>query len=133
MQLSVLVVDDNPVDRIANKRLLWRANLFHTVDVCDSGEAALDLLRHNASRNVDLLLVDVHMPGMDGFDFLGAAVSEFGDAFARAVVIMLTSPLGPAERDRVAGFLYITQYIAKPLTDAAVAELVKMLGQTPGS
>jgi two-component system sensor histidine kinase/response regulator len=59
---SVLVVDDEPMNRS-----LLRASLSATCDVAEaaSGPAALALL---AARPVDLVLLDVMMPGMDGFE-----------------------------------------------------------------
>lgn len=60
---SVLVVDDEPINRTALERLLVSEG-YETI-VCDNGVEALALL---AERSVDLILLDIMMPGMDGFE-----------------------------------------------------------------
>lgn len=65
----ILVVDDNPVDRALLIRFLVGDG--HTPLEADSGERALELLRDGA-RDVDLVLLDLLMPGMDGFETLAS-------------------------------------------------------------
>jgi signal transduction histidine kinase len=76
----VLVVDDEPGILRQCKRLLERAGL-QAIAVADPGEG-LEILEHNP---VDLLLVDVLMPDMDGFELIDRALSWQPDL---AIVVM---------------------------------------------
>ena len=67
----VLVVDDSTMSR--RKIAMAVKNLGHTWTEVDSGEAALDFLRDN---DVDLVLLDIMMPGLDGFGVLQAMRSD---------------------------------------------------------
>ena len=67
----VLVVDDSALSR--RKIAMAVRNLGHEWTELDSGEAALDFLREN---DVDLVLLDILMPGLDGFGVLEAMRSE---------------------------------------------------------
>lgn len=60
---AILVVDDNPVKRIALRAML--APLDYAVVEADSGRAALEAL---ASQTFALILMDVRMPTMNGFE-----------------------------------------------------------------
>jgi len=61
----LLVVDDNEMNRdMLSRRLAKRG---HTVETASSGAEALDLI---GSRHFDLILLDVMMPGIDGFEVL---------------------------------------------------------------
>src|SRR5262245_21869455 len=59
---SILVVDDHPANLVALEAVL--DPLGHEVIKCSSGEEAL---RHLLSRDFALILLDVQMPGLDGF------------------------------------------------------------------
>jgi adenylate cyclase len=61
----ILVVDDNPANRELLRRQLIREG--HEVLLCASGREALDLLRQ---QRVDLILLDVLMPEIDGYEVL---------------------------------------------------------------
>lgn len=62
---KILIVDDDRVNLIIAKRLLGKE--YEPVTV-DSGAKALDYLKDN---HVDLVLLDIQMPGMDGFEVMG--------------------------------------------------------------
>ena len=81
----VLVVDDNPVDRALLVRFLVAEG--HEAIDADSGERALELLRDGA-RDVDIVLLDLLMPGMDGFATLAAIKGD--EALAHLPVIVIS-------------------------------------------
>ncbi len=81
----ILVVDDNPVDRALLTRFLVGEG--HTPVEADSGERALELLRDGA-RDVDLVLLDLLMPGLDGFETLAAIKGD--EALAHLPVIVIS-------------------------------------------
>lgn len=64
---TILVVDDSVVDRKLAANMLEKAG--HIVTVAPTGEAAVALL---SETSVDLVLLDVNLPGMSGFDVLVA-------------------------------------------------------------
>jgi len=67
----LLVVDDNRVNRLLLGRLLEQ--LGHTVTFAENGRDALDALRQ---RRVDLVLLDIEMPEMDGYQTLEALAAD---------------------------------------------------------
>ncbi|CAM6082801.1 unnamed protein product [Calypogeia fissa] len=69
--LKVLVVDDNRVCLAVLEKMLNRCK--YTVTTCNSAAMALSLVQ-DKSTPFDLVLCDVHMPGMDGFKLLEALV-----------------------------------------------------------
>jgi PAS domain S-box-containing protein len=63
---TILIVDDDPAAIDALRRIL-RRNGYGTLIGCSRPEAALDLI---AQHRPNLIMLDLHMPGMDGFDVL---------------------------------------------------------------
>ena len=112
---SVLVVDDSLPVRIQLKKPLEKA--FDHVDVAETGEEALDLL---ARRSYDLVLLDVILPGIDGYETCKRIKSD--PRHVDTPVVMLTSNSSPA--DKVKGKLAGCEtYLIKPVK-AAVFETV---------
>lgn len=65
--LQILVVDDDDVDREQVQRLLARSGFDFQVTEAQDADLALDLI---GKRNFDCVLLDCHMPGMDGLDLV---------------------------------------------------------------
>jgi CheY-like chemotaxis protein len=112
----VLVVDDEP-----DIALIVRVTLEsdgHDVDVASDGESALSMVDEGA---YDAVLLDVTMPGMDGFDVLTALKSDPEPTVSSIPVIMLTARTGDMDRIRggIEGALY---YLTKPFSGADLKE-----------
>ena len=113
----VLVVDDNAQVRSAVTRFL-RLHAFH-VEVASDGRSALNEL---AQRPADFVLLDVDMPGMNGFEVCRRIKANPANAFTP--VIMLTA-LDSSE-DRVRGAeAGADGYLAKPVPPAELVARVK--------
>lgn len=113
----ILIVDDEPdIGRILG--LILRAAGFEVAAV-DGGR---DALAHLASSATDLVLLDVTMPEIDGFETL-RRIRE-APATARLPVLMLTANASAADRTR-AQSLGADDFIAKPFDPADVVERVR--------
>ena len=104
--LKVVLVDDNAVNRMVASRLLQ--SLGHEVRSADSGREALVLC---AIEDPDVVLLDLHMPGLDGIDTLKALRAQGTTSVALAV----TADVSASERGvwTTAGF---QGYLGKPFT-----------------
>jgi two-component system chemotaxis sensor kinase CheA len=89
----VLVVDDSLTTRMLEQSILESAG--YEVDVALSGEEALGLVR---AKPYALILVDVEMPGMDGFTFIERLRAE--PALREIPAILVTSRAAPEDRRR---------------------------------
>ncbi len=104
---SILVVDDNPVTRVLCSRVLAREG--YEVMLAEDGIEALRLVKENPA---DLVLLDVMMPGLDGFDVLEALRKIYPSDRLR--ILMVTAK--DQSEDVVKAFkLGADDYITKPL------------------
>jgi DNA-binding NarL/FixJ family response regulator len=81
MATTVLIVDDHAAFRVAARRVLERAG-YEVVAAAADGETAL---RAVADLRPDVVVLDVQMPGIDGFE-VAARLSEAGDAPAIVLI-----------------------------------------------
>lgn len=119
--LTVMVVDDSlSVRRVLTNRLTsagW--NPLQAKDGLD----ALDQLQQ-MTIPPDLLLVDIEMPRMDGYEFINTLRKQF--EYAHLPVIVLTSRAGQKHRDR-AFEVGATEYLVKPYQDDVLLSLIRRL------
>ena len=108
---SILVVDDEPNYQIVLSELLKDEG--YEVFTADSAEAALPLLR---TTDLDLVLTDMKMPGMDGIEFL-KKIKEFDPELP---VILITA-YAEVERAVEAMHLGAFTYLAKPFSQPAAS------------
>lgn len=120
--LRILLAEDNLVNRLVTVRLLEKQG--HTLDIAVDGNEAV---AKGKAGNFDLILMDVQMPGMDGFEAT-AALREIDAARGRHVpIIAMTAHALKGDRERclAAG---MDGYISKPFK---VEELLTQIENLP--
>jgi two-component system, LytTR family, response regulator len=104
--ISVLIVDDEPLARRTVRLLAERDPAVRIVGECANGTDAVGALQR---LPVDLVFLDIQMPGLDGF----AALARAGDAQAPAVVVVTAF----AEHAVRAFDVQAVDYLLKPFDD----------------
>lgn len=104
----VLIVEDDPMVAMINEQYVKKNKQFTVVGTCKDGAAALDYL---SSNEADLLILDVFMPQMDGFETL----RQIRKRQIPVDVIMVTAA---DEREALEEALHlgIVDYLIKPFT-----------------
>ncbi len=117
---KALIVDDSPDNRALLAAYLSKWNL--EFDMAENGREALEKAR---SKNFDMILMDIQMPEMDGFE----AVSRLRNEDHSEIIIALTAHAMKGDREKCleAGF---NDYLSKPLNREDLNGLLKKyLGQ----
>lgn len=115
--MKILVVDDESRMRKLVKDFLVRSN--YEVAEAGNGEEALDLFYED--KTIDLILLDIMMPKMDGWQ-----VCREIRQFSKVPIIMLTAK--SEERDELLGFeLGVDEYISKPFSPKILVARVEAI------
>jgi CheY-like chemotaxis protein len=114
----ILVADDNPVNR--RLAVIFLKQLGVSVDEVENGEQAVLACQ---STRYDLVLMDVHMPIMDGIEATRQIRALENNCNARIPIVALTADAMHEERER---FLRsgMDDHIAKPITLQALGSLI---------
>ena len=115
MKSNILVVDDEPVARQSLTDILRLEG--HNVTSAPNGQAAVEYVR---THPIDLMIVDLRMPGMDGLE----VVQVVNQISPETEVILLTA-FGSTETAIQALRLRIHDYLLKPASPAQVLASVK--------
>lgn len=108
MTQSVLVVDDEPMARTLLRLMLIRAGF--NVTEAEDGFDALDKVRKNRP---DVILLDVMMPGMDGFAVCERLRNDVDTAALPIIMLSAKTDLGSINRGLRVG---ATVYLTKPIS-----------------
>jgi CheY-like chemotaxis protein len=122
---NILIADDVKEMRILLKALLTGAE--HNVLEAESGVQAMELLEKN--KDVDLLLLDIRMPNMDGFQVL----TRIGEMFPKGVRPRVCFISSSADREAVMKAVELggDGYIVKPIDPKLLMEKVNSLLSKP--
>lgn len=125
--MKVLLAEDNPVNRTLARKLLEKHG--HSVVIAENGRQALEAL---GRQSVDLILMDVQMPEMDGLEATRAIREKEKGTGAHQSIIALTAHAMKGDRERclAAG---ADDYLTKPIhTPDLLAALDRIQGaKTP--
>ena len=119
--LHILLAEDNRVNQTVVIRLLEKRG--HTCSVACDGKQALDALER---EQFDLILMDVQMPDMDGFDATAAIRKKEQATGAHIPIIAMTAHAMKGDRERClkAG---MDAYISKPVSSKSLVEAIDRL------
>lgn len=125
-QRTLLVVDDDPDIRGFLEQAL--SHQGYRVQTAAGGQEALDMVRESPP---DLILLDLKMPGMDGYEVI-RRLKENEDTRAIPIIVITASPVDK-ERDKVRVLgMGASQYLVKPLSvQELVAEIKKAIAEGP--
>ncbi len=118
---NIMVVDDSVSVRRIVSNLIKNAGWQPTV--AKDGLEALEMIQHS-TQPPNLILLDVEMPRMDGYEL--AATLRSQDAYKDVPIVMLTSRAGEKHR-RKAFELGVTDYLVKPYQDEVLLGTIRQL------
>ncbi|MEM1360952.1 MAG: response regulator [Pseudomonadota bacterium] len=126
-KVTFLIVDDDKVAVMSIQRALKKLRLLNPVEVAVDGQEALDRLRGETEGEIVkpyIILLDLNMPRMDGFEFLEQVRKDW--ELQNSVIFVLTTSDAP--KDIAAAYAHkIAGYIIKDDAFETVKSAISML------
>ena len=116
------MVDDDP--EITSLVQYTLESMGHQIQTCDNGREVLETMR---TQKPDLLILDVMLPGVDGYS-LTNQISE--DPSTKDIPIVILSALEPS-RSMFQKFAQVSAFLTKPFNTDDLTEAVKTALSTP--
>jgi CheY-like chemotaxis protein len=108
-RLNVLIVEDSAISAVVTRRLLQR--MGHTVTINNSGQECLSSLK---SKDFDLILMDIQMPGLNGFETTQLIRQQELTTGAYSQIYALSAMVMKEDRDRCLA-IGMDGYLKKPI------------------
>ena len=134
----LILIDDNKVDNFVNLRMLKAAGLIGEFLVFENPRDAFEWFcspegsNHQKAAN-SIVLLDINMPDIDGFQFLDKLEKEHPTGFPNYLMLMLTSSNDLADQVRASNYDQVLGYFHKPLTlNKIERSLIPLIGSLFG-
>lgn len=127
---KVLCVDDDSISLTISQLLLKRTGFAIEVVTAIDGSDALEYFdtlfteETNPIENApELILLDINMPVMNGWEFLQAYVPLYTEKLANTKIVILSSTIDPEDFALAKQYPVVVQFISKPLSIENLEEL----------
>jgi len=124
----IFIVDDDPIHQQIAKIMIDRQGISHDMRTFSDAQEVLDYLQGYAGHGEplpDVILLDLNMPVIDGWDFL-EAYAVFQAALPASIrIYVLTSSIDENDRERVRAYPFVKGYLTKPLTRDVILQLAE--------
>jgi CheY-like chemotaxis protein len=123
-EVTLLIVDDDDVDVQGIQRAFKRMRILNPISRVKNGIEALEILRGDLSKKPTIVLLDLNMPVMDGFEFLDVIRKD--ESLDTTTVFVLTT--SKSQDDLLRAYKkHIAGYVVKSEIDTSFQSLIDML------
>ena len=120
---KIVLIDDDATTNYLNKIVVERSKLVDKLFVFDSAREALSFFEANEQDvQGSLILLDINMPIMNGWEFLKSYGKSNNPGENK--VVLLTSSIDPADKSKAESNPFVVDYKSKPLSNKLLEELV---------
>ncbi len=127
-KISILLVDDSVADNYLHTRIIRNSGVANVISVVHNGIEALEFLttqENGAFPRPDLIILDINMPGMNGWEFLDNYHQLKEEIKGGAIICMLTS--STLDREKIKEYNIVDGYIVKPLDNAKFLTILEQV------
>ena len=121
---SILLIDDDKINNYLNSRLIKKSNICVNLEIAQNGSEGLTLIQQKITTKAqlpNLILLDINMPIMDGFEFM----NSFKELNCDDVKIVLLTTSSNPDDIRKFNQSLACGYINKPLTEDKLKNIIQ--------
>lgn len=112
---TYLLVEDNLIDQLVIKQLFKKVLSIEDIHVANNGKEGIEWLENNGKAHQSIIIIlDVQMPVMNGFEFLAKYAELDNDIKKENQIYVLSSTLDSDEIKKISESKYVTDFLGKP-------------------
>ena len=124
-KINVILIDDNATTNFISRKHFSKFEVIDEIIDFQSSSLALEYLRNNPNRKTPhLIMLDINMPGMNGWEFMDQYNQLHQDNVRNSVLIILSSTPNPLEQKRARETKGVSEMLLKPLTKENITKIL---------
>jgi CheY-like chemotaxis protein len=130
---TLYVIDDDDIYRFIIEKTIKDIDLVNLVKVFPNGREAIDFLESAITEShllPEIILLDLTMPVMDGWEFLENYLLLKPRIGKRIHIYVVSSSINPADVERAKNISEVTDYAVKPITKEKLVDLFKFVSES---
>lgn len=122
---GIFCIDDDLVTLMICKRIIEKSGVTNIIHKATNGLEGLEMLEtlFQNKQLPKLILLDLNMPVLNGWDFLNVIENE--ENYQKIHVVILSSTVDPADFEKTKNYKMVKGFISKPLTVENLLEIYK--------
>lgn len=125
---NTYLIDDDPDILYLHRYFLNAYNFFDNLLEFQDASEAIKMLTADHTGESNLVLLDLNMPIMSGWEFVDRICADFtSEQLETTTIVIVSSSCNPRDISRAEAHPYITSYIEKPFLPADIESLLKRL------
>ena len=129
---NIAIVDDDEIFVFLTRKVIERSNIVELVKTFNNGLEALKYFRENVNNPEalpEIILLDLSMPVMDGWQFLDEYVKLHIKTEHPIIIYICSSSISPDDIERAKTISVVSDYLIKPVTKEKLVEIIEKIGQ----
>jgi CheY-like chemotaxis protein len=117
-QKTIWVIDDDPIYQIIVTKIIHKSELFSSVSSFTNGKDAIDTLKNILENNElppNIILLDINMPTMDGWEFMEEMALLKPKINERVNIYIVSSSIAFEDKSMAKNYSEIIAYLSKPV------------------
>ncbi|HEX8575078.1 MAG TPA: response regulator [Flavobacterium sp.] len=134
MLQKIICVDDDPIALLLSRLIITKTNYTSEIITAINGQEALSYLsqekiinENKDNKNNILILLDLNMPIMDGWDFLEEFGTQLAHQYTNIKIILLSSSVDPSDIQKSKTYPIVLDFLPKPLTKETLNIIIEKL------
>ncbi|SFZ92079.1 Response regulator receiver domain-containing protein [Flaviramulus basaltis] len=127
---NICIVDDDEIYQFTVIKTIESLKLEKKILVFSDGEEAFSFMLDNIKKEhelPDIILLDINMPIMDGFQFMDEYVKIKPNLDKKIVIYMVSSSVDPIDIQRAKNIFDVSDYIIKPINPGELKTIIQEL------
>ena len=127
---TLSIIDDDEIFVFLTKKAIQQTNLINLIKVFGNGLDAINFLKeniHNPASLPEIILLDLSMPIMDGWEFLEEYLLFMPKLSRKIIIYIVSSSISPFDIVKARSTSAVTDFIIKPITKEKLIDIIKKL------